>query len=53
MHIKNENPKGKELRQPDFTVERGSHKNFFNLLWTSILTGIVKTVGIPVKLVRK
>ena len=51
--IKNENPKGSELRQPDFTVERGTHKNFFNLLWASILTGVVKTVGIPTKFVRK
>ncbi|HUS02595.1 MAG TPA: hypothetical protein VMY77_12745 [Chitinophagaceae bacterium] len=51
--IKNENPKDNELRQPDFTVERGTHKNFFNLLWTSVLTGIVKTVGIPTKMVRK
>jgi hypothetical protein len=51
--IKNENPKGNELRQPDFTVERGTHKNFFNLLWASILTGVVKTVGVPTKFVRK
>lgn len=51
--IKNKNPKGKELRQPDFTVERGHHRNFFNLIWTSVLTGILKTIGIPVKLVIK
>ena len=51
--IKNENPSGQELRKPAFEVERGSHKNFFNLLWSSILTGLVKTVGIPTKFVKK
>lgn len=53
IFIKNENPKGNELRHPDFTVERGQHKNFFNFLWVSVLTGIAKTIGIPVKLVVK
>lgn len=47
--IKNDNPKGKELREPEFTVTRTTHKNFFNFLWKSILTGVVKTVGIPEK----
>ncbi len=51
--IKNDNPKGKELRQPDFTVIRTTHKNFFNLLWKSILTGVIKTVGIPEKFAEK
>lgn len=51
--IKNENPKGNDLRQPDFSVVRTTHKNFFNLLWKSILTGIVKTVGIPEKFAEK
>ena len=50
--IKNANPvKGKELRQPDFSVERDHHGNFFNMIWITILTGILKTIGIPVKLV--
>jgi len=50
--IKNSNPrKGNDLRQPGFTVERGKHSNFFSLIWFSILTGILKTIGIPVKLV--
>ena len=48
--IKNANPlPGKELRQPDFSVERDHHGNFFNMVWITILTGILKTVGIPVK----
>ncbi|MDB5199463.1 MAG: hypothetical protein JWO92_1426 [Chitinophagaceae bacterium] len=51
--IKNENPKGKELRQPNFTVERDKETPFFNLIWKTILTGILKTLGIPVKLVIK
>jgi hypothetical protein len=49
LFIKNENPKGNELRQPEFTVQRGNHANFFNLMWTTILTGILKTIGVPVK----
>ncbi|MEP6596263.1 MAG: hypothetical protein ABJA71_09970 [Ginsengibacter sp.] len=50
--IKNANPiKGKELRQPDFSVERDYHANFFNVIWISILTGILKTIGVPVKFV--
>lgn len=51
--IKNENPKDGELRQPSFTVERKNHKNFFNLLWHSILLGVVKTIGIPDKFAEK
>jgi hypothetical protein len=52
--IKNNNPaKGKELRQPEYAVERDHHGNFFNMIWITILTGILKTIGIPVKLVVK
>jgi len=49
LFIKNENPKGNALRQPEFTVQRDHHANFFNLMWTTILTGILKTIGVPVK----
>jgi hypothetical protein len=51
--VKNENPKGKELRQPNFTVERDQFTTFFNLIWKTVLTGILKTIGIPVKFVIK
>jgi hypothetical protein len=52
--IKNSNPsRGKTLRQPAFTADRGKHPNFFNFLWVSLLTGMLKTIGIPVKLVLK
>ncbi len=49
--IKKNNPTGsKEPRHPVFTMNRAHHGNFFNFIWTTILTGILKTVGIPVKL---
>ena len=51
--IKNENSPGKNFRSPVFMVTRDHHANFFNLIWTSVLTGILKTIGIPVKLVIK
>ena len=53
LFVKNENPKGKELRQPNFTVERDQFTTFFNLIWKTVLTGILKTIGIPVKFVIK
>jgi hypothetical protein len=49
----NNNGVGKDFRKPDFYVKRVNHPNFFNLTWKSILTGILKTIGIPVKLVIK
>jgi len=49
LFIKNQNPTGNELRQPEYTVQRDHHANFFNLMWTTILTGILKTIGVPVK----
>jgi hypothetical protein len=53
LFVKNENPKDNELRHPNFTVERNKYSSFFNLVWKTILTGILKTIGIPVKLVIK
>jgi hypothetical protein len=48
--LKDSNPlKGKELRQPLSSVERGHYGNFFHMIWITILTGILKTIGIPVK----
>jgi len=52
--IKNSNPqKGNDLRKPSFSVNRGKNSNFFSFVWTSVLTGILKTIGIPVKSVLK
>jgi hypothetical protein len=53
VFIKNENPQGSELRQPVFDVGRDHHQNFVAYIWTGILTGLCKTIGVPVKLVIK
>ncbi len=51
--IKKENPaEGKELRQPDFSMERGHHRNFFSTIWVTITTGFLKTIGAPVKFAK-
>jgi hypothetical protein len=53
IFIKNANPQGGELRDPAFTVGRDHHQNFVAYIWTAILTGLCKTIGVPVKLVVK
>ncbi len=53
VFIKNENPHGNDLRQPAVTVGRDHHQNFVAYVWTAILTGLCKTLGVPVKLVVK
>jgi hypothetical protein len=53
VFIKNENPHGNDLRQPAVTIGRHHHQNFVAYIWTAILTGLCKTIGIPVKLVVK
>lgn len=53
IFIKNANPQGNELRQPSFSVGRDHHQNFVAYIWTAILTGLCKTIGVPVKLVVK
>lgn len=50
--IKNENPfDGKIIRKPNYSVQRGTMGNFFRLIWITTLTGILKTLGMPEKLV--
>jgi hypothetical protein len=50
--IKNSNPaKGQALRQPEYTVVRDHRSNFFSMLWIATVTGMLKTMGVPVKLV--
>jgi hypothetical protein len=52
--IQNANPgKGNDVRKPQFSVSRGDNSNFFSFVWASVLTGILKTIGIPVKAVLK
>lgn len=54
IFIKDKNPEnGKELRQPEYTVDRDHHKNFFNMIWVTIFTGLLKTIGVPVKFAIK
>jgi len=53
VFIKNENSQGKDSRQPEVSVGRDHHQNFVAYIWTAILTGVCKTIGIPVKLVVK
>jgi hypothetical protein len=53
VFIKNENSQGNDLRQPAVSVGRDHHQNFVAYIWTAILTGVCKTIGIPVKLVVK
>jgi len=48
IYIKNENPKGDELRKPEYTVDRDHHLNFVAYIWTTLMTGILKTIGVPV-----
>ncbi|HXR83531.1 MAG TPA: hypothetical protein VN722_04440 [Hanamia sp.] len=52
--IKNSNPgKGNDFRKPVFSVNRGDNSNLFSFMWASVLTGILKTIGVPVKAVLK
>jgi len=53
IFIKNANPQAGELRDPTVTVDRDHHENFVAYIWTAILTGLCKTIGVPVKLVVK
>jgi hypothetical protein len=51
VYIKNENPQGGELRNPDYIIVRDHHLNFVSYIWATIMTGILKTIGVPVGLV--
>jgi hypothetical protein len=46
--IKNDNPeKGKKPRIVDFYLKRESKTTFFSLVWGTIYSGILKTIGLP------
>lgn len=52
--IKDSNPlTGEDPRKPEFSVDRAKYGTFFKFVLVSVLTGILKTIGIPVKLVLK
>jgi len=53
IFIKNDNPKGGKLRQPTYDVGRDHYDNFVSFIWHTIVTGLLKTIGIPVKLVME
>jgi hypothetical protein len=54
LFIKNSNPgKSGEVRAPEYNVERGRAISFTKVIWQTILTGILKTVGIPSKFGHK
>jgi hypothetical protein len=50
VYIKNENPQGGELRKPEYVVVRDHHLNFVSYIWATIMTGVLKTIGVPVGL---
>jgi hypothetical protein len=54
LFIKNENPdEGGPPRKPEFDIIRGPHEGFVAYIWMAIMTGICKTIGIPVRVVMK
>jgi hypothetical protein len=51
--IKNDNPSGNEAaRNPVTSFPRDPQGSFFNLIWKTLLTGILKTTGAPEKLAK-
>ena len=51
--IKDANPdKSGDVRRFKYVVQRKQHPNFFNQLWKTLLTGILKTIGAPEKLAK-
>jgi hypothetical protein len=53
LFIKNSNKPGDKLRKPVYDVDRDHIDNFVSFIWNTIMTGLLKTAGIPVKLVIK
>lgn len=52
--IKNNNPsRGEEPRNAEVMVQRKPNDGFFNLVWKTMLTGILKIIGIPEKYADK
>jgi hypothetical protein len=51
--IKDDNPGRDGLREPTFLVHRDTHAGFFKLIWESIMSGMIKSIGLPVKLFYK
>ena len=49
--IKNANPiKGSSVRSPHFQVNRDSKSNLISFIWSSLVNGLLQSVGIPPRL---
>jgi hypothetical protein len=48
--IHDSNPSKGVLRSPDCSYKSNPQKTFFNLIWKTLLVGILKTIGAPEKL---
>lgn len=46
MAITDENPKDGNLREVNVRYERNPRKSFFNLIWKTLFTGMMETLGI-------
>lgn len=51
--IKNDNPSKGKLRIIDSKYKRAVGSDLFNLVWKTILVGILKTIGVPAKFADK
>jgi hypothetical protein len=50
IFIKNDNPNGGKLRKPSYNLGRDHYDNFVSFVWHTIVKGLLKSIGIPVKL---
>ncbi|MES1215914.1 MAG: hypothetical protein ABUT20_10380 [Bacteroidota bacterium] len=50
IFIKNDNPKGGKLRQPSYNLGRDHYDDFVSFIWHTIVAGLLKSIGIPLKL---
>ena len=52
--VKDANPsKGEDIRKPTVTVQRDHYDGFFRFVWKSVLAGVLKTIGVPQKYMKK
>ncbi len=50
LFVKDNNPSKGKLRQPEFSLDRTKEGNFFNFVWMGLKAGLLKTLGVPLKL---
>jgi hypothetical protein len=52
--IKSDNPnRNNTVRRPPISFQRIPERGFFNLVWKTMLNGILKTIGVPARLGEK